>query len=78
MEPFKIKAFGILAEKLPESEFEFPFYQNTEELMWALKKEYPQLDSLKFSVAVNKEVVQQNHALHENDEIALLPPFSGG
>lgn len=78
MEQFKIKTFGLIAEKLPESDFEFPFYENTEELLWALKKEYPQLVSLKFSVAVNKEVVHQNHALQENDEIALLPPYSGG
>lgn len=78
MEKLKIKAFGMLAEKFPASEFKFPFYQNTEELLWALKKEYPQLESLKFSVAVNKEVVQQNHALQVKDEIALMPPFSGG
>lgn len=78
MEKFRIKAFGMLAEKLPDSEFEFPYFQDTEELLAGLTKEYPQLKSLKFSLAVDKELVQQKHHLNGNEEIALLPPFSGG
>lgn len=78
MERFKIKAFGILAEKLPASEFEFPYFQDTEKLLGGLITEYPQLKSLKFSLAVDKELVQEKHHLNGNEEIALLPPFSGG
>lgn len=78
MEKFRIKAFGMLAEKLPDSEFEFPYFQDTEELLAGLIEEYPQLKSLKFSLAVDKELVQQKHHLNGNEEIALLPPFSGG
>lgn len=78
MERFRIKAFGMLAETLPAPEFDFPYFRDTEELLAELVEEFPQLKSLKFSLAVDKELVQQKHHLNGNEEIALLPPFSGG
>jgi molybdopterin synthase sulfur carrier subunit len=78
MERFKIKAFGMLAEKLPASEFEFPYYDNSEDLLKELKTEYPELQDLKFSLAVDKQLIQEKQHLNGNEEIALLPPFSGG
>jgi len=29
-------------------------------------------------IAVNREYAEHGHVLHENDEIALIPPVSGG
>ena len=45
-----------------------------------LSKEYPRLLQLKHSlrVAVNWEYVAQDHLLSENDELAIIPPVSGG
>ena len=68
----------MLAEKLPASEFDFPVYQDTEELLTELQKTYPVLKTHKFSLAVNKQMVQEKTSLKGNEEIALLPPFSGG
>lgn len=78
MEPLTIKSFGILAEKLPQSEFDFPYQKDSDELLKTLKNEYPFLDELKFSLAVDKQLVRENTPLKGNEEIALLPPFSGG
>ena len=78
MKSFKIKAFGMLAEKLPASEFDFSYYENTEELIKELKRKFPELQDLKFSVAVDKQLIHERHHLNGNEEIALLPPFSGG
>jgi sulfur-carrier protein len=78
MERFKIKAFGMLAEKLPAQEFDFPVYSDTEELLKKLEQEYPQLQGMKYSLAIDKQVVHDKQALNGNEEIALLPPFSGG
>lgn len=78
MEQIKIKAFGILAEKLPASEFSFPASSDTEELLNGLRKEYPVLQDHKFSMAVNKKMVQEKTFLKGDEEVALLPPFSGG
>ncbi len=78
MKIFTIKAFGMLAEKLPSSEFEFPYFEDTKQLLSGLNEEYPELKDLKFSLAVDKQIVHEKHHLNGNEEIALLPPFSGG
>lgn len=68
----------MLAEKLPQSEFQFPYQKDSDELLEALNKEYPVLADLKFSLAVDQQMVQEKTPLKGNEEIALLPPFSGG
>lgn len=68
----------MLAEKLPQPEFRFPYQKDSDELLKALNKEYPFLEDLKFSLAVDKKLVQERIPLKGNEEIALLPPFSGG
>ena len=77
-ENFSIKTFGILTEKLSLSQFEFPFFKDTESLLKALKTNYPILQEMNFSIAVEKRIIQGNTTLNGNEEIALLPPFSGG
>jgi molybdopterin synthase sulfur carrier subunit len=78
MEGLTVKAFGMIAEKLSEQEFKFPKKKDTEELLNSLYNEYPDLKELDFSLAVNQQLIQQNTSLEGNEEIALLPPFSGG
>lgn len=68
----------MLAEKLPQPEFRFPYQKDSDALLKALNKEYPVLGDLKFSLAVNKKLVQEKTTLTGNEEISLLPPFSGG
>jgi len=44
-----------------------------------LKTNYPKLKDIKsLLVAVNSEYAESNLVLSENDEIALIPPVSGG
>lgn len=78
MEGFTVKAFGMIAEKLPKQEFKFPPKKNTEDLLADLYREYPNLKGLDFSLAVNQELIQENTPLNGTEEIAILPPFSGG
>lgn len=78
MGQIKIKTFGILAEKLQASEFDFPASVDTEELLARLVREYPILQDLHFSMAVNKQMIHGKMVLKGDEEIALLPPFSGG
>ncbi|MBI1804675.1 MAG: MoaD/ThiS family protein [Ignavibacteriae bacterium] len=46
----------------------------------ALFNDYPRLSQLKdyLRVAVNWEYVPPDHPLAENDELAIIPPVSGG
>lgn len=78
MDRLKIKAFGAVAESLPDAEFEFPLYGDTEELLKHLYQSHPSLEKMKFSLAVNRQMVQGNYKLEGGEEIALLPAFSGG
>ncbi|MCJ7492264.1 MAG: molybdopterin converting factor subunit 1 [Dehalococcoidia bacterium] len=45
-----------------------------------LSREYPRLRPLLASLAfaVDEEYKTRDYALHNNDEIALIPPISGG
>ncbi len=43
-----------------------------------LDKRVPQLRRRSFYVAVNEEYARRDTVLHDGDEVALLPPVSGG
>lgn len=68
----------MLAEKLETSEFDFPYFETSIELLNALKTEYPQLRTLNFTLAIDRQITHGNIELKGSEEIALLPPFSGG
>ncbi|WP_445382188.1 molybdopterin converting factor subunit 1 [Robiginitalea sp. IMCC43444] len=49
------------------------------ELKAQLKKEYPELDDLSsLAVAVNQQYATDEESINGSDEIALIPPVSGG
>ena len=77
----KIKVFGILREKLKSNTLSIPINNNSislEELEEYLKKLYPYMNKINFVFAVNKAVCNENIHLSSSDEIALIPPISGG
>ena len=51
---------------------------STEALKNQLFEQFPELKSMKFSLAVNKKMVLEDSVLASGAEVALLPPFSGG
>lgn len=78
MERLKVKSFGLLTDVIGQDSIDFDFVDNTDELRLKLIEAYPRLKQLTFSIAVNKKLISQITALEIGDEIALLPPFSGG
>ena len=75
---FTVKTFGILTQKLDKQELKLPFCEDTEQLKQQIFQRYPALLNFNFSLAVDKKLVQEPQPLTGNEEIALLPPFSGG
>ena len=73
----QIILFGQLADIAGKSVF-VNDVTDTDSLINALHKTYPALAGTKYVIAVNKEIITSNTLLHENNVIALLPPFSGG
>jgi molybdopterin synthase sulfur carrier subunit len=76
-----ILAFGITRDILgtPEMKLDLPEGATVESLKAELIRRYPAFGNLKaLAVAVNSEYAQAGQTLHERDEIALIPPVSGG
>jgi sulfur-carrier protein len=77
---YKIKAFGVTREILGARETIVEVQgQTVAELRNELLKNYPSLQSLKsLMIAVNNVYADDLQVLQDADEIALIPPVSGG
>lgn len=73
-----ILAFGQIATITGNSFSVDGEFADTERLQQWLQQEYPQLQHVKFSIALDKKIVNENTPLYNDTTIALLPPFSGG
>ena len=77
----KIKAFGISHEIIGNKvvELEIPEGYTISQLKQQLFQKHPLLTDLKsLYVAVNNEYAGDEVLLKQGDEIALIPPVSGG
>ncbi len=74
----KILFFAAIAEHTGTGEITLGNVRNTDELKKILAQKYPEIENFSFAIAVNKNIIASNQDLHESDEVALLPPFSGG
>ena len=78
----KVKLFAILRELVGEREITItvPTGITVSHLNDEILKKYPQLKSFnnKFVTSVNCKVTSGDTIISSNDEIALLPPVSGG
>ena len=75
-----ILAFGIIKEIFDSSKIEIELNNaNTDTLRKLLEEKYPRLKQLKsFMIAVNNEYANADTMIHEKDEVAVIPPVSGG
>lgn len=76
-----VKYFGIVADFTQKKEEVFSLNEDVnsiETLQSKLEQLYPEIKSTTYSLALNQKLVNQNAALQDEDEIALLPPFAGG
>lgn len=74
-------AFGIVKElfKSPSVEIILPENATVADLKSLLNAKYPNLKQIaSYMIAVNNEYVADKEIIHENDEIAIIPPVSGG
>jgi len=80
MHQFKIRTFGVARDIMGGKEIVVEINGQT---VATLKKEliekFPRLAGLRsFYIAVNHNYAEDVHILTENDEIAIIPPVSGG
>ena len=76
-----IKYFGLIADIMQRKEEHLFFEQTSQSLeliQSQLEEKYPEIKNVSYSFAVNQTLVKEDFVVSDNDEIALLPPFSGG
>jgi molybdopterin converting factor subunit 1 len=80
MKKYTVLAFGIAKDILGGRQCEIELPGNTvSALRTALVGQYPALAGLRsLLIAVNSEYAEDGVLLEERDEIALIPPVSGG
>ncbi|TGE27624.1 MoaD/ThiS family protein [Hymenobacter metallicola] len=77
----KIALFGIAKEIVGSASLDLdtPDQQSVAGLMNQLRTQYPALRELSsLAIAVNSEYAADEYQLQERDEVALIPPVSGG
>jgi MoaE-MoaD fusion protein len=78
-----VKLFALLRDKAGRSELSITCSSGTvEDLLKQVSHEYPALAEIltcgSIMVSVNKEFVKKGAVVRDGDEVALMPPFSGG
>jgi len=74
----QVMIFGQLTDITGKSELMLYDIPDTDTLIATMKSLYPALANTKFAIALNKKVIRENTVLEGDNNIALLPPFSGG
>ncbi|MGN6803007.1 MAG: MoaD/ThiS family protein [Ginsengibacter sp.] len=74
----EIKVFGQLIDVFGNDKIQADAAENVDALKADLEERFPALAEKTFVVAVNRQIVHENISLGDKEEIALLPPFSGG
>lgn len=76
-----ILAFGIAKDIFGTAAIDIEIANDAtvSNLKYLLEKQYPKLRKLAtYMVAVNNEYALEGDTVHERDEIAIIPPVSGG
>jgi MoaE-MoaD fusion protein len=78
----RILVFGLLKDLIPEAtgHIDLPPEATVADLLQTCRQSHPGHEQLwsSVAVAVNQEYATPEHPLSNNDEVALLPPVSGG
>jgi molybdopterin converting factor subunit 1 len=78
----RVLFFASLRERVKRSETSWSLRDGASVgALWdELCRELPQIEAMSRSVtfAVNREYVDRDHVLAEGDEVAVIPPVSGG
>ncbi|HEY9195832.1 MAG TPA: MoaD/ThiS family protein [Mucilaginibacter sp.] len=76
-----VLAFGVAREIFGSSSVSLELTNDATiyNLKYLLEQQYPRLKQLaSYMVAVNNEYALPGDTIHERDEIAIIPPVSGG
>lgn len=72
--------FAGLKEKVGDSRIALPVEEaiTAKDLRALIYTKYPQIEGDVFQIACNESFVKDDHRIESGDEVALIPPVSGG
>ncbi len=76
-----VLGFGIAKDIFGSSEIHLDVNEdlNVSDLRSVLEEEYPQLNKLKsYMLAIDEEYAEDSQIINSGNEIAVIPPVSGG
>lgn len=73
----KIQLYGQLKQIAGVSELSTEA-ADTDALIREIAARFPMTEKLNYLIAVDRNIVQTNTAIKTGQELALLPPYSGG
>ncbi len=76
-----VLGFGIAKDIFGSSEIHLEVNEglNVSDLRFVLEEEYPQLNKLKsYMLAIDEEYAEDSQIINSGNEIAVIPPVSGG
>ncbi len=76
-----VLGFGIAKDIFGSSEIHLEVNEglNVSDLRSVLEEEYPQLNKLKsYMLAIDEEYAEDSQIINSGNEIAVIPPVSGG
>ena len=74
----KILFFGQLGEQIGKSSLEMNDVNTTDQIIEALKSQYPILQHQTYQLALDKEIINEHTPVTGGQVLALLPPYAGG
>jgi len=76
----KVKCFGVAREIVKNDFVELDLKDaQVKDLRVKLHESFPEFSTIKgFMIAVNQEYATDGMSLSSNDEVAIIPPVSGG
>jgi len=74
----EIISFGQITEFISTQKIDVDGIADTDAFKLYLENQFPALKNLKYKLALNKNIVQENTKITNKATIAIMPPFSGG
>ncbi len=74
----KVLFFGVLAEVAGTNFKNYREARSVADLKIRIQDDFPEMVHYDYRISLNNEIINDNPALNDGDEIALMPPFAGG
>lgn len=74
----EVTLFGQLADIAGTSKFNLHDIPDTDTLKKTVHELYPEIATISYTIAVNKQIIDKNKVFEGDVNVAFLPPFSGG